>query len=469
MTNPLPPLSNTPHSESINNADAEGQSSKITESLDDSMFDNDQDVPPISASDDSDSTHAPPPQQLRVPVEILQKIAQYADQPTLAVFMRVSNITYTIASRHLYRQLILTKNNVQKVFIGFPTPMGYRQHQVPGGFQEVRSIYFPGSVYTPVRSYGPFDSDDEEDSFYQETDPHLPSQTYYPTRQTMQRKYLLLNLTRAITIGTKLPTNFCQNIDGWVSHLSPPTGVLLPRLERLIISSQAIKEWADWRDRNLVMSAVAETQDPHFGFLVMLAAPQYMCIRLPTYTIDDWFAFYRSRTQYYSYLPPKELTQHLFMLFRYLAYSEALLIAKDVCEARPSGRPCTSLHNVTNGRVDIEAPPLNIFFSYLLTHPYIAFNYPNFAGNPVVQNFYTRERKYQIRSYLQLLAEGSYLGNRHINMIVPDAEEETVLEEMREFAKELKLNSDATGKGVDCLIWADAAPCSCCSTREGEL
>nr|XP_018263201.1 uncharacterized protein I303_04694 [Kwoniella dejecticola CBS 10117]OBR85359.1 hypothetical protein I303_04694 [Kwoniella dejecticola CBS 10117] len=203
--------------------------------------------------------------------------------------------------------------------------------------------------------------------------------------------------------------------------ICPGSNDLLSKLNRLIITGQAMKEWVDWIDRHQYSGYKdpGQMKDEVLAFITKLAYPKNMCLSMPIYDKQDFLDYRQNRSQ--NDVQPSNAGREEFSVthFRKMTGYSAMNIAIAACDTRGRGDVGTTLHDVSSDTVLFSIPPSTIFFGPFLS------SHTEPGGQEVTKE--TRIR--QLQSLLWIIYHRSH-ESPHISvtkLVMPAAEIEAAI------------------------------------------
>ncbi|OCF60510.1 hypothetical protein L486_00143 [Kwoniella mangroviensis CBS 10435] len=205
----------------------------------------------------------------------------------------------------LYQELIITKTNAEKVFRGLAiTPREGRVIRIRQD-EGTRSLFERWTElwnlrvrppYTLTYPYARVEEEDELDDNL--TYPYLWRFNHYDRRYSSiashHRKLTLLSYVKRLTIGSIPSRIVSQDFKSWclLSSSSPIEQRLLPNIETIIITNQAIWELAEWTDKYQTNQF---DKHPFIDGLINVSSPDKICMTYPRLHQDQYPKFLNDR------------------------------------------------------------------------------------------------------------------------------------------------------------------------------
>ncbi|WWC89440.1 uncharacterized protein L201_004364 [Kwoniella dendrophila CBS 6074] len=312
----------------------------------------------------------------QLPNEIIDSIASYSGPSTLSTLMRVSFRTCHIAAKYLYREITITRKNVEKVFIGLPRSAHYhrfcarQRNKVFAGLNAAPEDLAIQLVWPEV----PMDSEEEKEDTDSRDRMAVNERPYITTSKSRTRKINLFKYTIVLHIACRFPTQLCQDLIAQFSKEDPSRVRIFPKAKKVIIHSQTVKDWANRQDLGLTddtrwSTYRRENQDrPFFRLLGILAKPANCCVTLPLYTSMDRLKYFRIRTKYDN-IPAysnARTTRNIGLTnrFKHMITKIAPEFINQIAYLlNPTESETTiTIHNFTHGSLPYEYVPNKVFF-----------------------------------------------------------------------------------------------------------
>nr|XP_019010836.1 uncharacterized protein I206_04139 [Kwoniella pini CBS 10737]OCF49617.1 hypothetical protein I206_04139 [Kwoniella pini CBS 10737] len=242
-----------------------------------------------------------------LPNEIIDIIASFSNNATLSTLMRVSKSIYDIASKRLYQHLTITKKNAEGIFLGLPRSAYHSPHRSSNTQSRSTSkstaalqLYWPD---VPLDSENDEECGDDVDYVDASRKDHQDQPSVYlASKDSVRRKINLFRFVTTLKIDCRLPTRLMQDLFGWIGQQPSGHRTIFPNAKKLIITGEAIKQWADKRDRShpFCRNRCPTSIEPDVLFLNLLkiiAFPDSICISFPKYEEKDFRRYMNSRSR----------------------------------------------------------------------------------------------------------------------------------------------------------------------------